>query len=405
MTSNVNHVRIAFLGNMNNNHFALARYLRKHGYDCTLLLYEGEQDHFLPSCDSYDTEHMLWTKTLSWGSARRFLGTSKSTIISDLSDYDILIGCGLSPAYCGKADITLDIMVPYGGDIWLETMFRTVSPHTIPSVWLSAIAQRICLGKVKVLHTPVVNNVYEGQIRRYAREVSRWIDGIPMVFAPDYGAENNILSKTHWGFEFLKIRKSSQFMVVAHSRHVWSDPLNMASKGNDKLLKGWALFCSRNPGITKKLVLIEYGADVLKSKQYIKELGIEETVTWLPKMYRKDIMPGLFMADIVAAEFVHSWIAGGVLYEALVASKPIIAHRDDSLYSNAYDNLYPIYNANTPEKIRDHFEEYILDPEAGKKVGQIGRQWYENEVVTKSIGKYCEYIEVRASELGKSARI
>jgi glycosyltransferase involved in cell wall biosynthesis len=396
-------IRIALLGNMNNNHFALAQYLRMYGYDCMLLLFDCEQDHFLPSCDAYDTSYMAWTKTLSWGSSRGFMGTSSSIISADLSDYDVIIGCGLSPAFCNKAGINLDVMVPYGSDIWLETMFRLVSLHTLPSVWLSVLMQRIGLGKVNVLHCSITNDTYEKQIQRYSRRANRWYEGVPIVFAPNYEKDTDLINKTHWGFEFLRIRKSCEFMVIAHSRHIWTDPSNMSSKGNDMLLKGWALFCEQTPDIKKQLILIEYGKDVLKSKQYVKELGIEESVTWLPKMYRKDIMPGLFMADMVAAEFVHSWMTGGVLYEALVASKPILTYRDDALYQQEYPFLYPIYNANTPETIRSRLEEYLDNPEAGKKIGLLGRKWYEEEVVTKAVCKYSKYIDRRASKLGKLA--
>ena len=36
---------IGLLGNMNNNHFSLGRYLRDAGYDCQLLLFKNEQEH------------------------------------------------------------------------------------------------------------------------------------------------------------------------------------------------------------------------------------------------------------------------------------------------------------------------------------------------------------------------
>jgi hypothetical protein len=223
-----------------------------------------------------------------------------------------------------------------------------------------------------------------------------------MVFAPTYEENTDQIKNSHWHCEFLKIRNSCELMVIAHSRHIWSDLNDMNSKGNEKLIKGWALFCEKYPDLTKQLVFFDYGRDVRKSKEYVKELGIEKSVTWMPKMYRKDIMPALFMADMIAAEFVHSWMTGGVLYEALVASKPILGYRDDDLYLNLYPSLYPLYNANTPETIYCCFEEYLANPEVGKKIGLDGRQWYEQEVVNKAISRYCNYINNRARELGKT---
>ncbi|OYY17343.1 MAG: hypothetical protein B7Y59_12660 [Burkholderiales bacterium 35-55-47] len=191
---------------------------------------------------------------------------------------------------------------------------------------------------------------------------------------------------------------------MAHGRHVWGGSGNMNAKGNKVLIDGWSLFCQRNPSIKKTLVFIEYGPDVIASKKYIANLGLESTVSWLPLMYRKDLMAGLSMADIVAAEFIQSWICGGIIYEALVMGKPLIMHSDEHKNPAKSANLYPIYNARTPEAIAGHLQQFVVNPDSGRNNGIAGHTWYLNNVVNKAISMYANYLINRASELGKIAR-
>ena len=59
-----------------------------------------------------------------------------------------------------------------------------------------------------------------------------------------------------------------------------------------------------------------------------------------------------------AGEFKHSWIGSGVIFEALVAKKPILAFRDDTLYS---EDLFPILNAGSPETVQEQLS-IAFDP-------------------------------------------
>ena len=135
-------MKIALLGNMNNNHFAIARYLRDQGFDAHVLLFDDEYNHFLPSCDTYSLDYMSFCHQLSWGSQQRFLSTSKKQINSDLEQYNVLIGCGPAAAYCNKAGLRLDIFMPYGGDIMDITYYKIVSPKRILSFWYTAYMQK-----------------------------------------------------------------------------------------------------------------------------------------------------------------------------------------------------------------------------------------------------------------------
>lgn len=398
-------IKVAAIGNPNNNHFALVRYLRDRGFDADLLLTNAEQDHFHPRCDSYELSYMNFTKQLSWGGMRGFLNVPKSQIIKDLREYDILIGTSLAPAYASRAGLFLDIFDPYGSDIWFQTFYKVVAPHYILQDIGSVFYQRRGIRQSCVIHAEKMDQRYESNLKKYAPTNERWRNGLPMVYAPQYDSigSNRAAPCTHWQEEFKQIRGRSDLMVIFAARNNWHSAADVNTKGIDTFIRGFHKFCKNHPHLRAMAVFMEYGKDVQKSKELACELGLQDKTAWLPKMYRKDLMVGLKLADICCGQFGISWIQNGTLFEALVAGKPILTWRDDEQYAELA-NLYPIYNAKTPEQIAVCLEEYIADSAKGRHMGLAGRRWYEEEVVNKTLDKYTDYIERRAKEIGKSAR-
>lgn len=395
-------MKVALLGNMNNNHFALVRYLRDRGIDAELLLYENEIAHFHPSCDTYDLGYMGYTRQLNWGASTSFLTTNAQTVAKDVAGYDVLIGAGMAPAYLNKAGIRLDIFAPYGGDLWVETKYRVVAPQRLASVWAAARSQRKGIRNAHVFHMGSTNEIYEREWERYRGTSERWLEGLPMVYSGSYQPEmlNKILTQTHWGNEFKAIRAESDLMVMYQGRHLWQTGTDDANhKGTQRFIRAWAELRRKRPNLRMRLVTLEYGRDVMASRKLIEELGIADTVVWMPKMFRKDLMAGVMLCDIVAAEFQHSWTMSGVMYEALVGSKPILAHRNDALYPGQH--LYSIMNAREPDEITAQLEAYVNDPTPFVAMGRAGRDWYDHEISDRAVSKYETYIRAKVDSGNK----
>jgi len=390
-------VKIAFVGNQNNNHFAIVRYLRDLGYDAELLLFAGALDHFHPRCDTYDLDYMNYTKQLSWGMEKQLLSVKSSEIDEDLSPYEVICGTGFAPAYLAKSSRTLDVFDPFGSDIYGTTFYRLCSPHYQARHTASVYWQRRGIREVRILHSIRLNETYEKQVSKYARDIPRWTEAMPMVYAPQYDKESleSLSSKTHWGHVFRTIRKNADLMLVFGARNNFHEEKNPARKGVDILLRGYSQFVKKNKSVSSKLVLFEYGNHVIEAKRLADELGLSDHVQWLPQMYRKDLVVGLKLADICFGQFGVSWIQNGTLFEALVAGKPIITWRDERLYDE-YEKLYPIFNANTPDGIASSIEKFLGDPISGREMGRAGREWYEKTVVGGALEKYCRYFDERA---------
>lgn len=375
----------------------MARFLRDKGVNAHVLLFEGEFDHFHPSSDAYDTSYQSYCVQLDWGSSKNFLQVPKNKIKQDLEPYQVLIGCGLAPAFCQKISRRLNVFRPYGDDIWTETFYRMVNPIYLPSVWSGVYHQRVGIRNSEVIHMSRSNELYEQQYEKYKGNSVRWAMGSPMVYTGIY-APDKILQfsdRTHWAHEFKKIRQQCELMIISHSRHVWDGPASDPNqKGNDKLIRGFAHFLKRNPGTKATLVTLEYGKSVLQSRQLIKQLEIEHAVWWMPKMLRKDLMIGLALADIACGEFVNSWLMGGVMFEALALAKPLLGYREDKDYLKYYSELYPMMNVTTSDDIVIQLEAWMNNPQKFAEMGEKGRCWYEDFVVKPAVEKYLQYLSI-----------
>lgn len=385
---------VALLGNMNNNHFATARYLRDRGVDAHVLLFDHEMPHFLPASDTYIEADLDFVRTLTWGSVPRYISTPARKMREDIAPYDVLIGHGLAPAYCHKAGRRLDIFAPFGGDIWAMLGRAEGNPLRFVKYLPTMSAQAKGIRASRVFHMAPTNELYEAQWERFRGGPQRWYEGLPVVYDGAYRPDRMALmmerSPAAPGFQ--RVRESADIMLFLAARHFWKcDPRHPAAKGTHRLIHGIAIFRRRHPDVKIALATLEYGQQVAESKALVRELGLEENVVWFPPMARKDLMVGLGLADIACAEFENSWTTSGVIYEALAMSKPILAYRDDSLYSGQRE-LYGILNAKEPEDIADRIEAYWRAPEKYRVLGSAGREWYLTNVVNAPLDKYCALI-------------
>jgi len=388
---------IAFIGNLNNNHHAIVKYLRSCGVDAYLLLTDEPLNHFHPSNDSFDFTYREFVRQLSWGSSTAFLRTPRSVVEADLAPYDVIAGCGWAPAYSVKIGRALDIFLPVGGDLNRYTKHKLTHPSIFASYNAAVSAQQKGIRAASVVHMAPTQE--DGHYERKLRELRapnalRWTEPLPMLFQPDYEPDNlaRMYSRTHWWAEFEKVRQANDLVVCYHGRHQWLRPEDDPTcKGVDRLLEGIARFRDRNPAVRVALVTVEYGRDLTASRELISRLGINELVHWFPLMSRKDLMVGLSYCDIVCGEFQYNYITFGTLVEAMVARKPILAWRDDADFEDEYPWLYPILNAKTSDDIAARLEDYQKNTSHWRHAGSEGTRWYE-EQVDLALSRYVEFV-------------
>ena len=386
---------------MNNNFFALTRYLRERGVDAHLLLMT-EMDHFQPYADTFSLDYMNYTRQLSWDyhGMPSILDFPEEKIREDIKDFDFIFGCGYVPAYLNKAGRRLDAFVPYGSDLYKAPFLRFGRIPNKRSFALRAMGKNQNSGIEGARYICEINPEFAPVYKKMKIRAERIRVGCPFIYMPEFSPEKvtEYYDQSHWYKEMRKAKDEFDFIIFHHTRHSWKNsPNEWSYKANDQLLNGLAEFIKKNPNVNPGLVTLEYGNDVQTSKDLIKELGIGKNVRWLPKMQRKDIMVCLSMVDVGATDFGLSWITGGTHYEFLSMGIPQIVFRDkESEEKSSFKELYPILNAKTGSQICGALEAFVADPEKYKEMGRQGREWYRKYAVEEPLTTFMSLMEKSA---------
>ncbi len=393
--------RVACVGNMNNNSFVLARLLRRRGIDADCLRFPNEPGHFDPLCDTFDETELRFVRTLPWGDASDVFKFSPAELRKDLEDYDFVIGNGLTPAFFARMGRQLDIFSPYGSDLY-ETPFHSFWRH--PRGYFVSRLQRQGIRAARLVHAETEYYNMGPSLKRIGPRGKILSIGLAAIDEDQYdpSAISKQYSKSKFYPQFKSIRDSSHLMIYHQARHLWKNPEDgVTFKGTDRLLLGFAEFLRRHPESKATLVTFEYGQEVDESKKLISELGIDDSVVWMPLMDRKELMVGLSLCDIGTGEFHTSCLGAGVIFETLALAKPLMHYRVDSDFAHAYPTLYPILNASSPEDIHRHLSDYWKNPEPFKEIGRQGRNWLIKELNDRVIDAYIDQMNrVQQQQVG-----
>lgn len=380
--------RIGIIGNMNNNGFAFARHLRRRGHDVTLCPLNTDPRHFLPSADySDDPSDMAFIRPLLWGDLASYAILPVEHLRADVADFDILFACGAAPAFLARAGRRVDVFFPYGSDSYDLPFFRFKDYGSGPifsrkSVryhlqnWRFCRDQQRGIGSARFVLN--ANDTWQRLIRRCGFRGARLPYVVPMLFLNGQGGS---FPQGRFSAEIDHARAQSDLMIVHSSRHVWvtrNDPYSV--KANDRLLRGFARFLSQT-GTRAVLVTFEYGPDVAHSKRLAAELGCQEQILWLPQAERRDILPCIAAADVVATMFERSWILGGAAMEGLALGRPVIQYREDRRHAKEMPELPPLLNARTADEISARLVWCLENPEERRAYGEAGRRWVNTHAI------------------------
>lgn len=391
--------RIALIGNMNNNFFAITRYLRDLGYDAHLF-YRLAMEHFQPKADTYSLDYTDYCHEVQWLS-NGFHNVDESEVIQDLKGFDFYIGQSDEAAVANSCGFNMDVYYPYGTDVSkyaqlppeysslskLYSLFRSDKKNraTYSQMKKGTLAkyQRRVIVEAKYLLAEYTNEELTEHL--YKLKFKGRFEKVPMpfIYLDEYDALNiGLIPDVHWKTEFESIRRENDFVVLYHGRQEWNTFYNKFTwKNTHHLIMGFADFVKQRPGIKTCLVMLEYGNDLQASKELISELGIDSYVKWLPKMYRKDIMYLLQNVDVCTGEFYMSYLTFGTIIEAMLMKRPVIHFRDDALYTDVYPELYPMLNAREPQEICKALNFAFDNPAKLKMMGEQAYSWVKKHFI------------------------
>jgi glycosyltransferase involved in cell wall biosynthesis len=159
----------------------------------------------------------------------------------------------------------------------------------------------------------------------------------------------------------------SELILFAPSRHNW------ALKGNDLLLKAFAR-CQQAYKGKLLLILSDWGQEVDRSKGLIEALGIGRSVLWTPPLNKMTLIEYYNAADIVLDQFTIGTF-GTVTPEAMACGKPVMLYFNREVHEWCYGDMPPVVSAGTEEQIFSELMALLGSRERRLAVGQASREW------------------------------
>ena len=377
------------------------RYFRDLGIDADLFLIPGAtkiHSHFDPSEDTWtDLTNVNWIKefpvSYHWSN---YINWSYKTVRKTFKCYDKVIACGPAVGLLHRAGITVDMFIPYGGDLF-NLPFPSDRNHDENWLKFLLILHRSTLQKQGIQNAKfIISNANWKVANDAVEKLGCSALNLPRIMIYK---ENNPKNKCS-NFDFFD---DHDFVVFSPTRHLWksnAEPMQDykkfgGAKRNDKLIRAFSRVINNIRNIKPLLVFCEFGADVNESKQLINELGISQYVCWMPLMSRKELVIGISKATFVADQFREGMSAtsAGTTNEALAYGTPVITNTDGAIYkeNDPYFGC-PILQALSEEEIFQHFEKYFDNTECYRKIGIDSKKWFVDNLGVGLAGKYLKIL-------------
>lgn len=387
-------MKVALIGNMNNNHFSMMRYFRDLGVDAYLFKFANEFEHFQPSSDTFFlekwNEYIIQTKIIN-GDLIQYLNFNKHYLFNIFDGYDFYIGNGMTPMYLNKAGINLDLFVPYCVGIEFtfreskNTIFDSIKEKIIRYFQEKAIKKNVsvvCTSEEKTIKKAI-------SLRKKTERLS-----IPMVYSES--TEKLSKKKKEKHEKLFENLNHFDFKIMSHVSHLKHDGDMYYIKRNDIFIKSFAKYIKQNLDHSSVLVLLEYGDDCEYSKNLISELEIESNVIWIPLMERKYLMLLIDKIDMGASEFGgFTW--GGTGWEFLSKGKPFFHYINLSNLEIEQTLGMPIpifINSKNILEISDKLNYFYNNRKKLQILEEKNKIWYEQNVGIELAKKYIKLSEL-----------
>jgi glycosyltransferase involved in cell wall biosynthesis len=389
-------MKIAFIDNMNNAFFSLAKYLSAEGVDCHVYTLPIEQ-HAAMSDTSDSPAHQFLLKKFpfqpnlaTWVSYRT---DEFQNVLRFLNEYDCIVACGWSIAFLARAEIKVDIVIAYGDDI--DGIF--LGQRLYPKFPIEAIDSFIA-DQVKGLRSAscvIYHSASDGLRELSIPFVSMTI---PRIF---YSPESNEIS----------FRENHRLEVLSPTRHLWSSNTHVSDayfsafggfKRNDLIISAFARLLKDHSRRDLVLTLSSSGPSVKDSIQMIKGLGLENHVQFIAYMSRSELWRRLSMADIcidapqLGGDHSNSWLSD-ISEGALFAGTPLIARMSNVNLVKLY---IPMLGAVTEDEIYAALKVLVENPGMRRLLGEASRGWQIKNTVRPIVKAFVNLFGNYKSGLG-----
>ena len=400
---------MAFLGNVANNFYGVARALRaQSGIDAHLFLDSRSRQYVntMPESDTPDLAggYPDWIHHRPYLGPKSFMFPWTSPLVHELALFDLLIVSGLGPIFAPFIGRPF-CFVPSGGDLTV-TPFPVDSAHIYSSQGPKEKASAFILALWQRRGIRQAEEVWMLPFDPFIRSLSRLripeSKVVPGVFRVPIDtlaySLDSTFSPANDG-QIRLIRDRFRFVVFHPSRLMMRTDRIFAragqSKGNDVFIRGFALFRERRPNIKPALVLPDRteSRDVVLAKRLVQELEIESSVVWIKppraeSFTRHELRDFYSIADVVGEQFTSAGWFGAVSVEALSMHLPVINALDETVLSALYP-WHPMLSGRTPDEVATHLVALSDSPDYRIEKGNQGRRWIEEYHSFEAVAEAC----------------
>jgi glycosyltransferase involved in cell wall biosynthesis len=382
-------MKILFFGNICNYAYWFAKWARMLGYDAHALL-ERDEQVFLPENEDPEFDPRQppgWIRYYRPGTEREIMrGQVDAELPALLAGFDAIHTFSNTTAIAA-ASLGVPFVHHNVGSFgtsysWFrfQTWRSAMALRYLPLRWRFRKAMKSCraiIVSVGMDHYEVCHSPYRDKLRSLpvpfdTSDAERFKSSGCGTSLPDTGLTFLMPARQHWHL------KGQQYVFQALSM------LTCEERGRCKIL------------------VMEWGRDVQRTKDLVKHLGLEPMVRWSPMLPRTELWKLIGKPrTVVIAEFYqdsHGGGHGGVSRDAMALGAPLISHTRPEVDELIYSKAAPLFHAEcvAPDILAQIRRCLAMSDEELVKAGALLKKWIADE---------CRYDQVMPRYLALHERI
>jgi len=160
--------------------------------------------------------------------------------------------------------------------------------------------------------------------------------------------------------------------LFSPSRQHWRDDNLSMSKRNDKFIRAFACVAKSDTRLFAKMVA--WGEDLKKSRALIRELGVEDRVSWIEPLKKRELWMAYLQCHAVVDQFLIPAI-GGVAFEAMTLGKRVLTSIDVEQTREFFGTPPVMFHCSNQSEIEERIRQVLADPSDLQCIGESATQW------------------------------
>lgn len=360
-------MKVSFLGNICNNHYAIAKALRRAGVDARLYLFDDRDFNVRPESDDLSLRNN-YPDWIVKGNYRPWQSPPLHRL-QEMMDADVIVSHADTALHFPDSAYEKLIVFPYGTDIFVypfeKLYFRGLFPNPIYKIF--PIKKKI--RRVYELSRKVILCGYD----------ITWRQAFEELLFPDTTIYplGLIIDTETFRPPALPRKPGLPLKILQSCRQLWSRTNGRTfegSKGNDIFFKGLAEAVRMLPGAFQVTLVDGKTGEDERSRQLLHTLELDNIVSWVPRMPRSELIAHYQDSDLVVDGLVHGAYGYSPL-EALSCGTPVLMYVVENHYTKIFGEDVPIINAQTPAQVAERLVYYADHPDELITVGQQSRDY------------------------------